>query len=51
MLPFYKCDEIGHEANIWDLVCIEPSCKLKGMACGRCVYLKHKDHITKVIPL
>ena len=38
ILPFYNCDEIGHEANMWDSVCLDESCKFKGLACARCAF-------------
>ncbi|EGR28738.1 hypothetical protein IMG5_169350 [Ichthyophthirius multifiliis] len=50
-LPYYKCDEIGHEELILDQVCIDDICQHKGLTCPRCVNIKHGNHISKIINL
>ena len=50
-LPFFYCDEPGHEPNYLDSVCLDHICHLKGLACQRCIHNKHSSHRDKVVPL
>lgn len=51
MVPFFYCDEIGHETQQLDEVCLEAACNNRGLTCPRCVFYKHKDHEQKIVPL
>ncbi len=50
-LPFFNCEESGHENNNLDIVCIDPNCSLRGLLCFRCQYHKHNSHATNCVPL
>ncbi|CAD8153886.1 unnamed protein product [Paramecium pentaurelia] len=51
MLPFFDCEEPGHQGNALDQVCLDSECKYKGLCCVRCQYQKHRFHPNSVYPL
>lgn len=51
MLPYFDCDEPGHDGNALDQVCLQPDCKFKGLTCVRCQYQRHRMHPTSIYPL
>ncbi|KRX07003.1 WD40-repeat-containing domain [Pseudocohnilembus persalinus] len=50
-IPFFYCEENGHEQNQLDCVCVEENCSYKGLTCFRCVNYKHNNHRDSIIPL
>ena len=49
MLPYFYCNESGHEPNLLDSVCMDPTCVYKGLSCVRCVHNKHATQKDKII--
>ncbi|KAL4509136.1 hypothetical protein ABPG72_018067 [Tetrahymena utriculariae] len=50
-LPFFNCDEIGHDDLQLDQVCLDQNCSRKGLTCPRCIHLRHSNHPTKIVSL
>lgn len=51
MIPYYLCEEDGHQTNQLDIVCLDPECKHQGLICFRCQYHRHQSHVNQCVPL